>query len=636
MLLLELALIGVRGLTKPLRIHLKPGLNLIQGENGSGKTTVLDALFALLSPASDPSCFHQGQAGMIFRARDGKIYRLIRDFGLGTSNLALRNELGKFESVHESEEAVLKFLSGEHGNIKPSDLAALFCLKKTGMPSSFSILPRPLSEEPAVARTDRPAPSVAPPPEAGRAQTEKRLEELRAMLAKADSLNRMEDQVSELQSRSAELKRRVRLHQDKSRLLAGLDAEDSGMKSVWPLPPDHELLLAKYEQQIVVFSEQKRRIEEDRAEVEESLLLTPSQSIFQNRNFLIGSGITLLSFIVPLFILIEGVFQHLVPLGLVAGIAMMVLAASQDFRNTNKRKSIEAQIQDLTQQEEALENSFTTSAGPAQALLDRARCGNPDEFRGRVRDYERILSEKKDLEEEISRILQGKTAVELDLELSDLTAKMQTLESRIRSESGSTPDTRTIEEEIQALEREVARAEAAETPPGAGALHREIPAPSPDPTAPPSFSPLAESFRRLLSTPALGAVLPSRARSFQAELDRWMGRFPKTRSFRWSLDANLIPAPHTKEGNPARTNEWNSGLLDQAYLAFFFALSRIAQEIGDFPLLFDDPWGSLDAPHQEIALDILREIAQNKQVLLMSCRTYPVREDDGVLTLPAP
>ena len=51
------------------------------------------------------------------------------------------------------------------------------------------------------------------------------------------------------------------------------------------------------------------------------------------------------------------------------------------------------------------------------------------------------------------------------------------------------------------------------------------------------------------------------------------------------------------------------------------------------PLILDDPMTALDPRRREAALDILREIAQNRQVLLFSSVSCPEREGDHRINL---
>jgi ABC-type cobalamin/Fe3+-siderophores transport system ATPase subunit len=63
------------------------------------------------------------------------------------------------------------------------------------------------------------------------------------------------------------------------------------------------------------------------------------------------------------------------------------------------------------------------------------------------------------------------------------------------------------------------------------------------------------------------------------------------------------------------------------------AVDQILSQSYPFPLILDNPLPFLDPPHQLMVLDILREIAQNRQVLLLSSVAYPSRTSDHLIIL---
>ena len=84
MILLELAVLGVRNFQQITRLEFSPGVNLIQGGNGSGKTTLRDTLLLSLfgqTPEQYHTLIHGSsrstcQSAITFQTKNGDVYRL--------------------------------------------------------------------------------------------------------------------------------------------------------------------------------------------------------------------------------------------------------------------------------------------------------------------------------------------------------------------------------------------------------------------------------------------------------------------------------------------------------------------------------------------------------------------------------
>ena len=119
MILLELALLGVRNFQQITRLEFSPRLNFIQGENGSGKTTLRDTLlFSLFghSPEEGQSLIHSSststcQAAITFRVKNGEVYRLAKDFVKDIFILSkLDPSIKKFIPIEKRKENVLRWV----------------------------------------------------------------------------------------------------------------------------------------------------------------------------------------------------------------------------------------------------------------------------------------------------------------------------------------------------------------------------------------------------------------------------------------------------------------------------------------------------------------------------------------------
>jgi exonuclease SbcC len=126
-----LELHNVKSYAGPTRIDLTEGLNAICGANGSGKTTVLEAIgFALFDfqPYTRESFVREGERHGLVRvgllARDGREYEIVRRAGGGTYYVA---DLETGTHLAERRDAVLTWVRESALDVEPdTDLTALF------------------------------------------------------------------------------------------------------------------------------------------------------------------------------------------------------------------------------------------------------------------------------------------------------------------------------------------------------------------------------------------------------------------------------------------------------------------------------------------------------------------------------
>ena len=88
---------------------------------------------------------------------------------------------------------------------------------------------------------------------------------------------------------------------------------------------------------------------------------------------------------------------------------------------------------------------------------------------------------------------------------------------------------------------------------------------------------------------------------------------------RLTLSEDLSLNVSTHDEDALRASQWRSdGTVDQLYLALRLA---VAEELTpDAPLILDDALVRFDDKRLSVALDILRQFAQNKQVILFTCQ----------------
>ena len=103
-----------------------------------------------------------------------------------------------------------------------------------------------------------------------------------------------------------------------------------------------------------------------------------------------------------------------------------------------------------------------------------------------------------------------------------------------------------------------------------------------------------------------------------------MGIFTGGRYDRLSLSDDFSLRSGAEEEDVLHEALWRSdGTMDQLYLALRLA---VAEELTPAaPLVLDDAMVRFDDTRLAIALDILKEFAQNKQVVLFTCQSREKR-----------
>jgi uncharacterized protein YhaN len=82
-----------------------------------------------------------------------------------------------------------------------------------------------------------------------------------------------------------------------------------------------------------------------------------------------------------------------------------------------------------------------------------------------------------------------------------------------------------------------------------------------------------------------------------------------------------IRIPETARIDDTPQNVLSKGTIDQIYLAMRLALVRVFSENGEsIPMLLDDPFANYDDIRLRRALDVLKAIAKDHQVVLFTCR----------------
>ena len=111
------------------------------------------------------------------------------------------------------------------------------------------------------------------------------------------------------------------------------------------------------------------------------------------------------------------------------------------------------------------------------------------------------------------------------------------------------------------------------------------------------------------------------------------GRYDKVNVDDKTLDI-LVFAP--EKGDWVDVRELSQGTLDQVYLAARLGLVRLVTGDRRPPLVFDDPFVTFDDARAKRAIELLREITRDFQVIYLTTSNRYDRLADVVVELPTP
>ncbi|HUK57255.1 MAG TPA: AAA family ATPase [Nitrospiria bacterium] len=645
MIFFELALYGIRNFTQLTRLAFKPGLNLIQGANGSGKSTICDVLLAVLSPISDRSVqsfrpqkpSDACQAGLIFKTKGERIYRLIRDFAGRKSSLSELDSSNKFHITTQEEEPIAKFLTDEMGGLPLNAFEGLFTMRGSWMPSARAVVETRLDHQassPVLGSSPALAAETNTMPQ-DRTQKQKRLKELKAFLAQGDQLAAMEDQLSDLQARSAEAKRRLRMVTEKTAELSRLMQQGTGFESLRDLPEDYHLILETSAQQEHLKNEQLTTIAEDEEFVKQDLAAIPNQPFFLTKFFIAGGVLVLAALILMGALSLGNLFQNLMMVMLLAGAGLMGYAGYLDFGKMNKRKALELKSREAERQRARVEATFKKENAACMDLLKKTGSADVASLKEKIRNYERFAQARRELESQRDQFLGKKTPEELQNDVDTLSRQISDLESKLKSSSTLPSDIYLIQEEVRILEQDLAVSSSADPKPKLDPLPKVA---GSDASGRPGFSKeggdfLSGPLHTGIRTAGVQSLLLDRRSELNAQAARLIEKTGGAPEAVIVVNEQLQPALTTRTKTPVPWEVLSSGQQDICHFMLQLAVAQILSSSHPFPLILDNPLPVLDPPHQQMVLDILREIAQNRQVLLLSSAAYPSRTSDNLIQL---
>ena len=595
MILTECVLHGFKGFAEPFTLRLGRGVNLVTGGNESGKSTLCEALLASLFASPSSSAFinwsHPEVCRLIlvFTTARGR-FRVTKDFVRHSADLSIWDPAqAEFIATTQDSSQASALLSKELGGITESMYRAL-CVLHPPRRSQVSQAPNPAP----------PGNASAPPVFSGdgKEKHKGRLQQLKGYLKTYQEIQETELLLDSLRGQhneaSVSLQRLVSLEEERQNIRQALEQ----LQPLAPLVASSLLpQISEYQQALKSKSEEVRGLEAKVEKEQARLALIPSTPLFQQRTFLIGAGLLILSFVAAKFLpsLVAGIF---------VGLGCIGVALTQYLSRSQNRSKIERGLQALEyQMKTGLDLRVSRQFQSLVDLLHRTGCHDVSELAKKLQERDALRQKLTSLDQKIAEVSAGADRVVLEEKRQKLEEAIQLGEEELRS-LGYVPEPRDVQREIEKLEHE--------------AVHPEESVLQPPQHSPEPVDNLPTILDRLLER--LNASQLSAVETLANKLIAQMTAERYTQ-IRRDPERGMRLLLVGKQGERSLA-EVSDGTQDQAMLAWHLALLSVIPKASGLPLLLDEPFLRLDGERRKRLLPLLQTLARTHQVILFSHQAW--------------
>ncbi len=651
MLFQELILSGIRNFAKLKKIDFSKGFNIIIGDNESGKTTIYDSILSVLFGSAYPNSKNlicEGQqeckAALTFKDKKGDTYRVIRDFSKDKANLFKLDSSNNFIIINKNKDMIDQLMISEIIGLKEDEYAYLFSLKypiytsSNGTYESANEETALLDEMPVVERLEGLEGNVMEDQESESvdrikndeelAFKQKRLITLKEALTKVDQLSKIEYKIDDVQNKLSDAKKRLEsLNIAEKESAQNINSLES-LKTFAELPANINIdeLIDSYEKKEIEKAKELDEVREELEHLKERRDLIPNKPVFQNPFLIAGAVLITASLFSVMSFNLTDIFQILFFVGFFGGAGSIAFAIFNDFQNSSKRKELDLKIDNINKQLNDKNTRYGKEDAQFQDILKKTSSSNAQELGLRYKKYQELLQQKEFLEEKKKRLLEGKEREEIEGEFKQLQKEKAELDAKVQGYTGLSTDIYDIEAEIKKIEKEI-RAYT-----GTGNKEKKTAASHKahnikadrhsDKTEAISWSILEKILGK--DPHDLLPLIENKAKLYLQRLT--LGRYSGL-----NINGGIYLTAKDKD-KKAELNKLSKSMIDQVYLALHFALTSILSAKHPFPFLIDDPFLTFDPQREAIAVDILREMAKDNQVIFLSSHKSQ-KSGDNVIQL---
>lgn len=609
MLFSELAVQNVAGFPPTARLALKAGLNAVVTKDADLVRLLRVVLYG--DGGAQQLCSGNGphKGALTILGADGHSWRVVRDLSTGHQSL-LRSDptTRQAQRVAEEHAEVARWLGQSIGLPGEAALKALLTLGANDLPSRAAqrdAMAR-MATNPAISRmptspglpvTSALAADVTLP--ASAAEARQRLPALRDELTRAESFERAQDELYELQNRFGEFSKGLGPIQELEGQIRELEQKAAGMRGQADFGAGLEAKIRRFPEAAARREAALVELRKKREEYEKNLAAAADpRDMLRDPLIGGGAGAGALATLCALLLDVQPLFlANIVAFGVAAFGAWKWVARAEDDERGRRRLS------DLVELEKRIHRQFELDTQPVHQAMKQLRVGTPEDVLNLLQEYDLVEARKVALQRELDNRRADPRLLALEQERAKLETDLRSREAIVNG-LGFTREVGAIRRELQAVE-EVAAS-------GLGEVEDPLPiaierASALVRLAPPAF---LESFKDRLAQ-YLGALTDN----------RFVGVRALSPGNYHVIAANGAAGPLS--GLPMHDR-------DLIYVAVRLGLCERIAAPSKFPVLFDDPAQLVDVPHRGLFVKMLRALGALTQVLVRTPEAPPASAVDHI------
>jgi hypothetical protein len=496
MILVELALQGVRGFPPQVRMGLKPGLNVFRSNDANIRGALVDGIYHSLfpDPARGSATAHlvggnPSRIALTFFGRDKITYRVLREAQNGATKLyKFDPQQNQYELFTEVAQEVAQYIRVQQRIPDEVGYERLFMFTRETMPSK-GVKGRTRSGAAAVATspTTGDVPMFGAPPRGmtptgfgssmnmTNALVRNEMEALDLGLdeepevASGGSIEDKHRQLAELKDEyqaafraeqaQAEIDqlaaRRFELT-EKGERVKKIEVERTRLMELFEKESVLRSLPIGFAQRIEKFDELQKKHDAEMARAQQELAALQGEEsglhvvALQSDPYFLGGAIGAVAFF-ALAIWMS------IPWLAWLNVLSMVVAAGGAFRfvgELEQKHKLGIRIRSASDRVERLERQFGDDSRQARDLMRKLEIDTPQELLDRIRGYEKLQNQIRVANEALDEMLMDPEIVAAKMEIEQIGVRVEALEGEVLGATSSV-SAETLRKRIQALEREI-------------------------------------------------------------------------------------------------------------------------------------------------------------------------------------
>lgn len=633
MLLLAIDLYGIQPFEQPKRIVLRPGFNILTGPNGTGKTMICQIISSLFLEGRTKgiSLFDNqpNQAAITFQASDKTVYRLSTDYQKGTWKLAKRDPgTKKFIPAEDNKQNIIKWFHQEANGLGGKEIITLLMIDRFRLPSltlhqnghngynQNTVVADPISDPELATDIPYPEPTRSEKPPLSSKEWAEKEKALKEAQEDMEKMAEWDEQMLNRQDKIAALNDRIRKLHDLDLQLNNLQEAETKRFSLiianGMLPVD---LFRHYEEALLPKHNTLADLEEEQAEIDIEIAKIKKVDPLKDPSFLSGVGLIMLSFLLPFAVVLKGPLRYLFLVGVVGGVGLTGFSYHKIARRVATKEALRKKGTVLKTKTLQIEKEFEQDHKEVIDFMKKTGTKDIPAIKELQYAYQKHIQNKQETQDKTQALLKGETLETMNQEIEALEEAVSILQEKLRGYEEVSQEVYRLREELRSATYGVETQQQESPPPGLNGSHTET-----------------YNFSALSTLAAITSIGEQRSRPLSIEqIERDANILFSLFRYGKKHKIHLDQSGQVKLGE-VDLHRVSSGLADQVFLSLSLSALNQFPDL-PFPLLLDDPFITLDPSNQEVAIELLRGVAKNRQVILCTAARLTTKEDDNYITL---